>query len=157
MNKILLSLIILLVGLLSGYCFIIFAGYTSAWTIDLIIMSGNILKKYELLCLLETAMGIKELIIVTLTAIPIFSISSLFLVYFIKNDLKLIKWFSSIGLIVFPAFSSGLPSILEGWFFTALVIIGVPLLVNLFFINKISSIINAPNKNEETNTNPQAD
>jgi len=57
MNKILLSLIILLVGLLSGYCFIIFAGYTSAWSVELLIIAGNILKKYELLCLLRTVRG----------------------------------------------------------------------------------------------------
>ena len=149
MNKILLTLIIFSIGLLSGYCFIIFAGYTSAWSTELLIISANILKKYELLYLLRTVMGVKELIIITLTALPIFSLSSLFLLYFIKNNLKLVKWFSSIGVIVFPTLASGLPSILEGWYFTALVIIGVPLLVNLFFINKVSSIINTSNKNEK--------
>jgi len=154
MNKALLSIIIFSVGLLSGYLFIIFAGYTSYWTVELLIIIGKILKQYELLCLLETIIGIKELIVLTLTAIPIFSISSLFLVYFIKSDLRLIKWISSLGLVAFPAFASGLPFILEGWFFSTLAILGVPLLVNLFFINKVSSIINAPNKNEETNSLP---
>jgi hypothetical protein len=144
MNKTLLTMIIFSVGLLSGYCFMIFAGYTSSWTIDLSVIFADVLKKYDLLYLLKIVMGIKELIIVTLTAIPIFSISSLFLVYFIKTDLKLIKWASSLGVVIIPAFASALPSILEGWlFFAALVIVTVPLLVNLFFINKISSILKA--------------
>jgi hypothetical protein len=147
MNKTLLTMIIFSVGVLSGYCFIVFAGYTSSWTIDLSVIFADVLKKYDLLCLLKIVMAIKELIIVTLTAIPIFSISSLFLVYFIKTDLKLIKWASSLGVVIIPAFTSGFPSILEGWFFIALVIVIVPLLVNLFFIDKISSIINASNKN----------
>jgi hypothetical protein len=153
MNKIFLSIIIFLIGLVSGYCFIILAGYSSSWATDLLIISGKILKKYEMLYMLGTVIKIQSFITSVLAAIPVFLISGLLLIYFIKNNtinIKSIKWISSIGLIIFPVLASGIPSLSNGWYFEALMILIIPLLMNLFYINKISSIINAPNKNEET-------
>ncbi len=135
MNKILLSIIIFLVGLISGYSFIIFAGYTAYWTGDLVVIFANILKKYEMLYLLGVVMGVKEVITLILTAIPIFLISSFLLTYFIKTNLKLMKWLSSLGLVIIPIFAS---IIYKTSFFTVVIIVSVPLLVNLFFISTMT-------------------
>lgn len=150
MNRIFFLIIVLSIGLTSGYYFIVFAGQISAWAIDILIFSGNILKKYEMLWMLGFVMKIQNLMTLILAAVPIFFISGLFLIYFIKNNilsLKNIKIISSIGLMILPLWTNAIPFLCNGWYINLLMTIGVPLFMNLFYINKISSIINAPNKN----------
>ena len=157
MNKIIFSIIIFLIGIASGYCFIVFAGYTSYWTVDIMIFIVKTLKSHDLLDIASFVLGIKELILLLLTAIPIYLIFGLLLTYFIKQDIKLVKWFSSIGLVIFLLWAHAIAALCSEMFSSAITILAVPLFVNLFFINKISNRLDTPNKNEETNTNPQAD
>jgi len=154
MNKIYFSVIAFLIGLASGYFFIIFAGYTSYWTGGLIVTIAKVLKEYEMLYMMYIISSIKDILLLLSTAIPIFLTSGLLLIYFIKIDIKLTKWLSSIGLLIIPAWASGIPTIYGGMLFDAFILLAILLLVNLFFINKISNIINAPNKNEERNNLP---
>lgn len=149
MYKIFLSIIIFLIGLASGYYFIILAGYTASWSLDLLIISGKILKRYEMLYMLGSVMKIQSLITVVLAAIPVFLIYGLFLSYFIKKEIKYIKSLSSIGLVILPAWASGIPSIYDGMFFHGFIVLAIPLLINLFFINKLSSIVNTSEKSVE--------
>ena len=146
MNKIFSSIIIFLIGLASGYFFIIFAGYTAYWSSGLITGVVNILKEYEILYMVYLISGIVDSLVLLLTAIPIFLISGLLLVYFIKRDRKFVRLFSSIGLLIIPAWSSGIPSIYCSMYFNAFIVLAIPLLVNLFFISKTSNIIDTPKR-----------
>jgi len=149
MNKVFLSIIIFLVGVLCGYSVLIFLGFISSLSVDLLIISAKILKENEMICLLSTVIVVQEIIVIGLVSIPIFAISSLWLTYFIKNNLKLIKWFSSLGLvfIFLFSFSTDTPYPFSLFIIMMKLTLVVPLLVNIFLINKISSFLKGLNKN----------
>ena len=149
MNRIFFSIIILLVGLASGYYFIILAGYMAYWTSDLPVIIVQILKRYDILDMIYLMDAIRESILLFITAIPVFITSGLLFIYFIKNNIPFIKLLSSIGIIIIPIRASAFYSLCDGQLVSTFLILAIPLLVNLLVINKISSIINAPNKNED--------
>jgi len=148
MKKVFTLSIVFLIGLLSGYCFIVFAGYTASWTHNLIVITANILKEYQLSYMLEIVDGVTNFILLIFTAIPVFFISGLLLAYYFKHNIRTAKWDSSLGLLILPFLFAGFPALYHFRLFDAFSVLAVPLFMNLLFINKISSIINAPNKNE---------
>jgi ABC-type dipeptide/oligopeptide/nickel transport system permease subunit len=150
MNKIFSSIIIFLIGLISGYIFLILAGYVSWWTDSLLVAIANILKDYGMIYMLGVIDGLKNLILLIFAAIPVFLLSGWVLTYFFRNNIGIVKWISSIGILIFLIVFAAYPSLYNGRFFDAFAVLVVPLSINLFLIGKISEIERSSNNDNPT-------
>ncbi len=150
MNKIFSSIIIFLIGLISGYIFLILAGYVSWWTDSLVVALANILKDYEMIYMLGVINELKNLILLIFVAIPVFLLSGWVLMYFFRNNIGIVKWISSIGILIFLIVFAVFPSLYHGRFFDAFTVLVVPLSINLFLIGKISKIDRSSNNDNSS-------
>ena len=55
----------------------VFAGYMAYWTSDLIVITANFLEKHEMICYLGIVNDFTYTILLILTAIPVFFISTI--------------------------------------------------------------------------------
>jgi len=99
MKKTISYLIILLLGIGSGYLFIVFAGITYPSAINVWII--DTLEEYQLSCLWSYLTKVIEIIVLIFTGIPIFGALGLLLNRFIKLEPYSMCTVSSIGALEF--------------------------------------------------------